>query len=521
MASLAFFACTPHGAVNGGTEVRVALVGFPAGLTPLVDHDAAASSIEMALFRSFVRWNQHGFAEAEWAQAAPNIENKEFTLQGPDQASYRFTLRDDAKWSDGKPLTTEDFLFCYRMAVHPLWRKQQEFWVNYVRGMHLSDPRNIVLDVNRSNVHDVVDIPALPAHLLDAAATKDPGHFLELPYHKEPIGDGPFKLVSRTNSSYTLAKNPLYTPRPVQIDKLSFLAYQTVDDALNALRDNNVDVLEHLTPDQARAITAQNIKGVRLESTAGTQLVAVMFNCRLIKGKDVRHTLAAALDRGALVTRFGPLNAVPTESWYQPLRRNYTAAFESVKPPAKGAPPPVLPPMFLRAYGTGSKTGLSVIFPSDRPNMKQTAEWLAEAWSELGLHISVEGHDSDSFAYMLHHGNYGAAIGEFDNYPWTDPALYFAKDSIPTTKNSYHGENVAGFTNARLQQLLKNINRAPEPTSAGLDFLELQKLLASEVPVLPLYYRAQLTAWRTGLEGLAPRGYGEVTWNVEDWVWKR
>ena len=97
--------------VAEGKVFNTVLGGNPTTLDPIMFRDANANSIIAATHESLVRFDETGFSW-EPGLAKGVVSNEDATV-------WTFTLRDDAFWSDGTPVTVEDVIYSFQRAIDP------------------------------------------------------------------------------------------------------------------------------------------------------------------------------------------------------------------------------------------------------------------------------------------------------------------------------------------------------------------------------------------------------------------
>lgn len=507
----------PGGTTSG---IRIGLVPAPSSLSPLLDRGGEAREVQGALFRGLLDWDRQGAQQPRWASRIPSGGGGTFRSLGGGLAEYYFQLREDARWSDDKPLAASDFLFAYRMAVHPSFSRAHVDWTSCIKQMDLPGPRDLRITVYRSSRRDALSFLPLPAHLLETG-TLDPVAFAHLPYHERPVGNGPYRIKSRSTRVIRLEANPGYRPASARVDELRFITYATLEQALTGLAKGEIDVMR-LPPERAADHTPPEVE---VKITAGTTLRAVVFNARhpVTSQVPVRRALARATNRPALLKACGTV--VPTESWLPPGHGAYRPSFEGVRFDLAQARKDLAEgPWRIDAEGhfvDGRSTEvLSITYDAERSDTQPVVLALRESWRAMGLSVGLVPLDHESYEERLRRGDFCVALQDMDVTPWTDPSAYFAKDSIPDKRNGLRGSNLSGFTHPAQEKLLREIGRAEALLAARPALEKQQDNLALLAPILPLCFNARAVAVRRGLEGLCDRGYGEITWNVEAWHWK-
>jgi ABC-type transport system substrate-binding protein len=562
--------CTGRGAAPD--VIRVGVIGNVASLSPIYDRSPSAMVVDDLAFRGFLDWTEEGTLRADWARDVPSRAARTFRGNA-EMAAYTLTLRPDAKWSDGAPLTNDDFMFTWRVMLHPLFKDAQAWWSQYVRGFN-SVGDALTFTVSRSPDHDGLDLFPLPLHLLEKGLNTDALNFASLPFNKGlPVGDGPFRFTRRRYNGVDLEANPFYLPRPPKVKNVYVQFYATADEAWSALNRNAVDAIDQVPLDSLGNVA--DTSAVKIATVAGPHLITGVFNTRMAPFDRVslRRALAFAVDR-RLIVRAAGAGAVTTQSWLQPSRAGYLPAFggyrfdparaerslrasgwviddrgrlspaaegprgtdeapempsdgASGSPEASGASDPSgtpgaeAPPSDQKRPRSSRKSvELTILYDSGNPRTEAAAKQLQAAWARLGLQPVLIGRPHASFEAEIRQGSYLVAVDDFEVYPWTEPWTWFAKESIPTDTNNFRGDNVAAWSTTESGRLLRKIAAEAFPAAAAPLLREHQRLLAREVPILPLYFVPLATAYRSGLLGLKPRSFGAATWNIEEWSWK-
>jgi len=205
-------------------------------------------------------------------------------------------LNTDALWHDGKPVTAEDVAFTFSyMAQHPYAFVSLKS-VDKVEAISNDHIRITLKHQDASFLSGkLVALPILPKHI----------------YKKQPIptrfaakvaatGSGPYKLVdyNKTLGRYLFSKNPNHTPRKAKFERLAIVKAST-EAALQAAKLGKIDVIARLPYD--RIGEAKKV-GLKVTTASSDLPVRLAYNHhKRFKNKDLRHALAYAIDRKAIL----------------------------------------------------------------------------------------------------------------------------------------------------------------------------------------------------------------------------
>jgi peptide/nickel transport system substrate-binding protein len=196
-----------------------------------------------------------GLLQATPDRSKMDTELAEMTA-APDSSSYTFKLNPNAKWHDGRPVTSADVEYTYTMALDKNAKSNRVSRLSIIKGgAEYSDGKaekvsgivplddsTIRFDMAFPNALFPIesDLALLPKHIL---GTVKPDELEKHPFmFDSPVGSGPFKAVKNTTdvSSETMANPDFYRGRP-KLDKVNFRIVKQADAAQIALERGEVD----------------------------------------------------------------------------------------------------------------------------------------------------------------------------------------------------------------------------------------------------------------------------------------
>jgi peptide/nickel transport system substrate-binding protein len=221
------------------------LVGSLLRLNPLLDwNNPADRSVDRLLFSGLIKFDEHGLPQkdlADWGVAK-------------DGTVYNFSIRPNAVWQDGKPVTSDDVIFTVNMmkgagSLYPqdikdLWSKVEVTRLND-NNLKFTLPEPYVPFI------DYLTFGILPKHLLESIS---PGQMPDADFNINPVGSGPYKfdhlLVENGQIMGVVltASNTYYDTLPF-IEQVVFRYYPTSADALDAYQQGDVLGVSQITPD--------------------------------------------------------------------------------------------------------------------------------------------------------------------------------------------------------------------------------------------------------------------------------
>lgn len=407
-----------------------------------------------------------------------------------DNLSYTFHLRQDVRWHDGTPFTADDVVFTIDVLRAPgfqgppglaeLWRTVKvERVAPYIVRFTLAEPFAPFLSYTT--------IGLLPAHLLkDVPARQLPDH----PFNMHPIGTGPFKVHEVTlQYALLLANTDYYGGRPY-LDKIGFVFYPDYPTVLAAYRRGEIHGISRVPPEYlSEALAEDNLK-LYFAPLSGYALVFLNLERPIFQERKVRQALLWAIDRHKIIDQILEGRALVANGPVMPL----TWAYEVDIPqypynPAKAE-------ILLEEAGWSDEDGDGVrekgelrlqfaLLTNDDATRIKIINELTRQWAEVGVRAvpqtaGVAGVVRDFLAPR----NYDAIFYEWQRLP-ADPDPY---PQWHSTQNLGIEQNFTGYSNERADLIMEEARQTTDSERRGALYRELQRILAEDVPALPLYH---------------------------------
>ena len=267
------------------------------------------------------------------------VSRVDYTRQRPFTLTYH--IRPEARWSDGVPITAQDFIFTLRAIRRHATPDFRDLHAP-IRSVRAVDPKTlrVVLRPRSASWHDFFG-NILPAHALRGSdLTQVWSDRIDDPRTGRPIGSGPF-LVERLERGrqLVLRRNPRYWgPHPAYVDRLVIRFAQSATDPSEELRSGELDVAMGIPIAAVPAVRGQ--PGMRLVAPAGSNFeqLAIQLGPNAhpaLRNKLVRRALAYGIDRTALVRQIwgeiDPSARVLNSAVYVTQSRDYEPNWRSYR----------------------------------------------------------------------------------------------------------------------------------------------------------------------------------------------
>ncbi len=476
-------------------EMTFVLNNIPDGLDPGVTNNSFAQYVLINCFEGLVTYDETG------SLVGGSAESWDISDDG---LVYTFHLRDGLKWSDGTPLTAQDFVYSIQRVLTPATAAQyvsmvtgyvknaQEFYDGTATAEDLGvkaiddqtleitliQPTSYFIDVLSMWVYDPVQQATVEAN--GDSWTSSPETY---------VCNGPFKVTGMSlNENVILEKNENYwDAENVTLEKLTFRYILDNSTALTAYESGEVDGIISVPSSDYARLKAEKT-GLQVYPSYGT--VYYNINCEAEPYNDplVRKALCLAVDRQALIDNVVQVDAQPAYSFLAPGysvdgkditegRSDYglsaTADVEAAQAALAEAGYP---------NGEGFPTLKLSYYQDD--TVKKIVEAMAEMLkNNLNINVEVSSNDWAIFYEDVQQGNYEvAAMGWSADYlnPMSFLPLFKTGDS---SNNSF-------YSNPEYDALVEQVMSESDAAAAAELTMQAADLASNDYCCLPLYYKA-------------------------------
>jgi oligopeptide transport system substrate-binding protein len=433
-----------------------------------------------------------------------------------------FWLREDARWSDGEPVTADDFIFAWRTVVDPANGSQYAFILYPIKNAEAINQGKLpvsALGVQADGDHVLRVTMERPIGYFDKLVAYTTYYPVREDFYRSTRGrygadadtllyNGPFLITSWVHgASLRMERNPHYWDQQrIHVNVIDH-AYITRDPnaQLNLFKDGKIAFV-HLTEENLTEALVQRWPMYRFMD--GT-VFFTEFNFRadrLTRNRHLRKAIQLTLDPRELVYKVIKLPGyLPGESlfpvWLQgverPLRQEYPAM--TVTPDPAEARRHL--ELAKRELGLDQMPPL-VLLSGDSPVSNKQAEYYQQALKRvLGLTIRI---DKQIFKQRLAK----MTAGEFDMVlsgwgPDFDDPLTFASRFASSNPN-----NRGRYSNSEVDEWVHVAERSTDPPVRMKAFGEIQRILIEDVALLPEYERGRVYVLDPRIEGLSRRAAG-------------
>ena len=488
--------------INNGNEV--------ASLDPHKTEGVPESNIILNLLDGLVNTDNAGNVVPGVAESWQNQQGK----------VWIFTLRNNAKWSDGKPVTAHDFVYSWRRLADP---KTASPYASYLQAAHFTNIDNVLdgkmspdqlgvkaLDDRHLQITLSEPVPYLVAMLAHTAmkpvyapAIKQWGEAWTRPGHY--VGNGAYTLSDWVvNEKIVLKRNPLYwnNARTV-IEQGTFLPISSENSDINRYRSGGTDITNSAVPPEMFK---------RLQSELGDQVKVSPLLCTFyyeINNKKppfndprVRATIKMTLDRDIIANKIMGQGQIPAYSLTPPFTAGMTlsppAWFEQSQQQRNEQAKKL-----LAEAGFDAKNPLrfTLLYNTSDQNKKQAIA-AASMWQKnLGATVNLQNQEWKTLLETRHQAQYDVVRATWCadyNEPSTFLNMLISNASI----------NTAFYSSENFDRLMaQSLNASDEAQRAAL-YQQAETQLDKDSPIVPVYYRVSVRLvkpWVGGFTGNDPQ----------------
>ncbi len=439
-----------------------------------------------------------------------------------DPFSLTYNIRPEANWSDGTPITAEDFEFTYETVINEKWDIASRAGYDQINDVQIEDDKTITFTFDKpyAGWRDLFG-RILPKHVLEGEDfNKVWQKGIVDPNTGEGIASGPFIFESyNPGADLTLVKNEEYWKGAPHLDEIVFQFIPETTSEIQALRGGEVDAIY---PQPQLELTALlEDPAFNVETNAGTtwEHIDFQYDNPLLKEQFVRQAIVAGIDRDAIIQQLfselspelEPLNNMI----YLTNSEFYVPHFEDT---VTGDSEQILEDNGCTKGGDGiyecNGERMSFGFKSTAGNALRERAFEIIQEQLKGVGIEVENEFGDAAVVF---GNKGLTGGNYDLFMFAWVGSPDPGGSVEIHKCG-GSQNFQNYCNEEVTKLLEESDTIVDPADRAEVMNEADELMAQDLPILPLYQKPTFYAYTTELQGAEDNPTNEgPTWNSEDW----
>ena len=421
-----------------------------------------------------------------------------------DGLTWTFHLRDGLKWSDGSDFTAKDFEYSWKRVCDPeVAAPYAETVLGMVKGYDEAIEGNT--DALAVTVQDdktlVVELsnPCTYFGSLAAFATLSPVQQATVEANGDAwatsaetyISNGPFHITEWVpNSHITMSKNPYYwNADAIKLDKLTFALIEDSNAAYSAYQSGELLMIKAVPTEESPSFEGR--EDYYVEPIIGTYYVSLNLNKEPFNIKEVRQALSLAIDRdyvaGTLMQgTYTAATSFMGPGWVDTDGSEFQANANGGKPYMDNSDFEAnveKAKQLLADAGYPNGEGLPQLTYStnDTGYHKVVAEYLQQAWAEIGVDLKVETVEWASFTPMRRNGDYEISrngwVGDY-----TDPS------NMLELLYSTNGNNDGKYNNPEFDAAIDESRSTVDPEARSAALHKAEDIMMEDMACLPIAY---------------------------------
>lgn len=433
-----------------------------------------------------------------------------------DRRTWTFRLRANQRWSDGTPLTADDFVYSFRRLMtpetgsllpgafffitgaEPVFRKQAPV---ETLGVSAPDPRTFVMQLDHP-------VPYLIELLANLQLAPVPRHVIEK--HGRDwtrpgimVGNGPYTLAERVpQSSIRLVRNPnFFDAANVKLDEVLWYPTQDLATSLRRFRAGELDTVLNFPPDEIDWIRKNLPDALRITPTLASYFIVLNGQRKPWSDVRVRKALSLAIDRDALTSRLLRTGVKPAWSFASPEFEGYGG----VSVPEQGQPLAARQAearklLAAAGFGPGQPLVVPLLYDTQEENRKIMVA-ISAMWQAVGVKTELTNLEFGALSGRVRSRNYDVAR-------WTYFAAFDDAISFLQLLGSANPNNWVSYRNPRYDALLEQSNGITDPAQRAAVLREAETVMLADQAVIPVYHYVSRRLVSSRVEGWidSPRG---------------
>ena len=496
-------------------QLAVQIGPNPETIDPALNSSVDSGNMILTAFEGLLTYNEDEQLQAGCADL-PEISE--------DGLTWTFKLKEGLKWSDGTDLTANDFVYSWRRVCDPnTAAPYAETVLGMVKGYDEAIEGNTeALGVTATDDQTLVVELAKPCTYfsdLAAFATLSPVQEATIEANGDAwattpetyVSNGPFHVTEWVPDSHiTMSKNEYYwNADAIKLDSIKFVLMEDSNAAYSAYQSGEVLLIKDVPTEEIPSLEGND--DFYVDPIIGTYYLSLNTQKDIFKDAKVRKALSLAIDRDYVANTIMQGTYSPAYNFMGPgwadadgsdfitnanggktyISEDYEANLAEAKKLLAEA-----------GYPDGEGFPQFTYSTNEAGYHKPVAEYLQQAWAELGLDCQVEIVEWSSFTPMRRNGEYEAArngwVGDYPDVSNQLELLY-----------STNGNNDGKFNNADFDAAIDLARTTTDPAERSAALHKAEDILFEEAGCIPLAYYNDFWLQSEKVTGVwhSPRGY--------------
>ena len=445
-----------------------------------------------------------------------------------DKLKYTFHIREDAKWSDGKKLTADDFVYSYRRVVDPKTASPIAYLMYYIKnakdinigkkqidtlGVTAIDENTLTIELENPTLY-FEDILASGGCYVPVREDIINKYGDDWTWNSESyIGNGAYKMTERKpDELIAFELNTNYWDYKNQVaKKINFVLIADEYISLNAVRTGDVDFSINAPPiGEIESLIKENLMAV--SDIIGVYYLDLNNKDKTLSDKRVRKALSLAIDRNYIVSNIGHGKLIAAESFVPPVVKGVEKSFREESSNF----------IIANNYSNNIIEAKRLLAEAGYPNGENfpilevkvssgfyttVLEAIQQMWkNNLNIDVVVRTEESKITLPFRQSGKYQMARTSWTG-DYNDPLTML---QIMTSESDI---NYSGFSNERYDYLINFATTSTNEKDRMEALKEAEAILFEEMPIIPFIYRTDFLVVNPKLKNYIDDPLGRYRFN--------
>lgn len=525
-------------------ELIIGLSQFPSSLHPSINPEASKAYALAFSDRSITTFDKDWKLICLLCAELPSLDNGLARIEerpdGSKGMAVTLKLKAGLRWGDGEPLTARDIAFTFKVGADP--RSGYALADEWTRIDHIEvlDDLTAIAHLRTIRVNYAEWPHILPEHIeaKPYAEGEGPGDYGKLSiYNRAPttpgLYNGPYRIAEYVSGSHiVLDPNPYWSGVKPYFKRVVLRVIENTAALQSNLLAGDID----MAPWDVAALTIDQVLDLQrrysdrftyiFKPSLTYEHLDVSGTNPLLADLRMRQALLYAADRKTLTEKlFNGMQPV-ADSFVTPLNTTYSPdvpkyPYDPAKAKALLAEAGFAPgPDGICRNAKGERLTFALQTTAGNRLRELQEEVLQSNWKSACIEVTIKNEPARIlFGETLKKRLYtGLALYAWTSSVTSSPRQTLASDSIPTPENGFAGSNSMGYSNPRFDELITQSETELDSGRQKLVWAEMQRIYATDLPVLPLFFRSDPHVIPRWLKGYEPTGHTAYTpeW-VEHW----
>ncbi|GLB58908.1 peptide ABC transporter substrate-binding protein [Cytobacillus sp. NCCP-133] len=494
-------------------ELRVNINTEPPSLNPGLAEDSTSGTVLRQILEGLTRIGQDGKPENAMAEDVQISE---------DQKTYTFKIR-DANWSNGDPVTANDFVYAWKWALDPANNSTYAYQLYYIEGAEAANTGEGSLDA--------VGVKAVDDKTLEVKLVNPTPYFLELTafYTYLPVNskiaesnaewatdagenfttNGPFHMTEWSHSDkIVLEKSETYwDAETVKLDKIEMIMINDPNTELSMFDNGELDWAGAPTG----ALPTDAMQALKDDGRLVTNPIAGIYNYKFnttvepFNNVNIRKAFAHAINRQEIIDNILqgeqlPAMAIVPPSMFEENKEGYfpdndvEAAKEFLQ---KG--------LEELGYKDASELPAVTLSYNTSEAHQKIAQAIQDMWKQnLGVEVNLDNAEWNVFLDKVNTMDYQVArmgwLGDFND----------AMNFLEMYRDADGGNNNTGWESKEFQDLLAKSATETDADARQQLLKDAEAIFMEDMPVAPIYFYTNNWVQAENLKDVVVSGLGDV-----------